>query len=304
MPETGERHVHLGLVVVSYGSAALIESNFTESTSAEGLLSVAVVDNFSTQAERRACADLCRRRGWLLLGQPNLGYGAGANLGLKALDEAGCVAMIVANPDLRMSADAMARLGQLALAHPAGLIGPRILGPTGRTWGGLGVISLAEGRLYTRSDQGGVGPSWLSGACLAASAQFWRRSGGFDDRYFMYWEDVDLSFRAQQLGGACFLAEDVTVSHDVGGTQGGDKSSLYYYYNARNRLEFAAANLDRSLGTSWVRSSGGELRRILSRGRSRSSLARIARGLMPALAGTISGVWSVGKARRRQGRHD
>ena len=43
--------------------------------------------------------------------------------------------------------------------------------------------------------------------------------GGFDDEYFLYWEDVDLSYRCTRAGGALLVRQDLEVLHDVGGTQ-------------------------------------------------------------------------------------
>jgi GT2 family glycosyltransferase len=45
---------------------------------------------------------------------------------------------------------------------------------------------------------------------------WWTRLGGFDERYFMYGEDVDLSMRARAAGGRVLITPDATVSHVVG----------------------------------------------------------------------------------------
>jgi len=87
-------------------------------------------------------------------------------------------------------------------------------------------------------------PPWLSGACFAMHRDLWTTVAGFDDDYFLYWEDVDLSYRVVKAGGRLAVRQDLVAVHDVGGTQHDvtqrAKSSTYYYYSCRNRLVFAA----------------------------------------------------------------
>ena len=275
-----ERRINLpvGVVVVNYASSELIAHNFAD------LARVVVVDNFSTAAERKACAELCAARGWQLVTGPNIGFGEGFNAGLACLDD--CDVVISANPDLSLSSAQADALAAAAREHPSDLVAPSIVGPSGRPWGGLGTISLTEGRLYTKEPADG--PRWLSGACLAATGALWRRLGGFAPGYFMYWEDVDLSYRVQQLGGACRVLAQPQVRHDVGGTQGG-KAGLYYFYNARNRLVFAARNRPASERWRWLRGSVAELRRIVSRGAEPTLWRKLTRAALPALRGTLVG---------------
>ncbi len=270
----------VGVVVVNYASSQLIARNFA-GLSGHPLV---IVDNFSSDAERDACLRLAADHGWFCEVGPNVGYGEGANRGLRRLAEAGCETLIVANPDLELGVDQVAALAAAAAAHPDDLIGPMLVNPDGSGWGGLGSIALDEGRIYSRGEP--RPPYWLSGACVAASTALWQRLGGFAEGYFMYWEDVDLSYRVQQLGGTCRQLGDLRVRHDVGGTQGG-KSALYSYYNTRNRLVFAAKNLTADQQRLWRRTSWAELRRVVSRQPNRR--AKLTRGLWPALRGTLAG---------------
>jgi N-acetylglucosaminyl-diphospho-decaprenol L-rhamnosyltransferase len=287
-----------GVVIVNYRSHALIERNHAP-LRASGV-HVVVVDNYSDDAERAACADLCARQGWEFVPNANTGFGEGVNLGMSRLILAGCNALVTANPDLQLSPEQLFALAGRSLAEPAALVAPQIVTPLGRPWGRLGVISITEGRLYTHGDHPGS-PRWLSGACLAVSASLWRDLGGFAPGYFMYWEDVDLSFRAQQAGGSLVLAEDIRVEHDAGGTQGGStaKSWLFTYYNCRNRLVFAERNLTGRQQLVWVLTSGAELRRAIGRANLPDLGSRLTRALPPALLGTVAGLGILVAARIR-----
>ncbi len=86
---------------------------------------------------------------------------------------------------------------------------------------------------------------WVSGACFAISARAVAPVGGFDEDYFLYWEDVDFSRRVRAAGGSVrVILDTASAVHDEGGTHddrpaGRAKSETYYYYNIRNRLLFA-----------------------------------------------------------------
>lgn len=76
-------------------------------------------------------------------------------------------------------------------------------------------------------------------AACAAAALYDRETfvalGGFDDRYFCYFEDVDYCFRLQLIGGAVVLAPEAIVRH-VGSTSLGRRSYSAMYYGTRNRI--------------------------------------------------------------------
>ena len=74
------------------------------------------------------------------------------------------------------------------------------------------------------------------GACGAAfmvSRAFFDRLGGFDDRFFMVYEDVDLSYRARLAGGRCFYVADAVVRHAGSGTLG-VASDVAVFHGQRN----------------------------------------------------------------------
>jgi GT2 family glycosyltransferase len=102
------------------------------------------------------------------------------------------------------------------------------------------------------------------GACGAAFAirrEVFAALGGFDESFFMVYEDVDLSYRARLLGHRCWFAADAVVRHKVSGTLG-RQSPMAVYYGQRN-LEWAwlkntpASLLLRSLASHLIYSSAG-----------------------------------------------
>lgn len=281
------------VVVVNYGSATLLAENLTALTrAADGLLTV-VVDSFSTAAEREAVVALCEREGWLaVLPADNPGFGAGMNAGVARAAEAGAKRVLLLNPDAVIASDAARALFDTVVAAPSTLVAPRILRPDGSVWSSGSDVSLVDGRM-TSARRRPQPPSrraqpWLSGACLCLSLDLWERVGGFADGYFLYWEDVDLSFRVRRAGGALTVREDVSATHAEGGTQqsGAEtaataKSEGYYYFNIRNRMLFAALNLGDDDLRAWLRASPRVAWEILLQGGRRQFL----RSLAPLRAG-------------------
>jgi GT2 family glycosyltransferase len=170
---------------------------------------------------------------------------------------------VLLNPDAVADADALVALHRASSSEPLTMSAPTVLRPDGSVWSAGSDLYLDDGRIRSRRRRqpGARVEEWLSGACLVLSDELWQRCGGFDDDYFLYWEDVDLSRRVVSAGGALRLLDDVTVVHAEGGTQtaggadrsGQAKSAGYYRYNIRNRLLFAAKHLGDTDLRRWRR---------------------------------------------------
>ncbi|ROR80758.1 Glycosyltransferase, GT2 family [Plantibacter flavus] len=274
------------VIVVNYGSSALLAANLTKLTrSATGLVTV-VVDNLSTPDERERLHVLAAAEGWYLVEPPtNLGFGAGVNAGIELAIESGASRFIMLNPDAELLPDAAARLLAACATSPT-LVAPRILRPDGSVWSNGSDLYLDDGRIRSRRRRLVGVPAdriepWLTGACLAIGSKLWQDIGGFSDEYFLYWEDVDLSHQVVAAGGELLVLDDVTAVHAEGGTQavghtesGQAKSDTYYYYNIRNRLVFAALRLDQQDEALWQRHTLAVAREILLQGGRRQFLTR------------------------------
>ncbi|GAB3299693.1 hypothetical protein GCM10027451_01350 [Geodermatophilus aquaeductus] len=286
----------LGLVVVNYGSSALLRRNLAAAAALGPHVRVVVVDNHSTDAERAAVTALAAERGWDLVALPdNRGFGAASNAGFARARELGCAVLCCLNPDASATPEVLEELRLASLADPLAVIAPRIVDSSGATVFAGSTLGLRDGRTGARhSPTRSRGPveDWLTGACLVLSAEMADRLGGYDEGYFLYWEDVDLSHRALAAGGSLVVRTDLVAVHDEGGTQGereGDaKSDLYYRYNCRNRLVFAARNLSRRQLLGWLLRTPRVSWEILLRG-GRRQLVHSPRPLLAAVRGSLEG---------------
>ncbi len=289
----------VAVVVVNYGSTALIRRNLHPLAGAADCR-VVVVDNYSDDTERDQVEQLCREHGWTpVLLETNTGFGGGVNAGLDRAAELGADSYILLNPDAVIDLVTVRRLADHVGRHPVDLVTPRIIRPDGTTWTEGFAVDLHTGRMRSRPGLRDLRPTeapWLTGACLAFSAELLERVGGMPDGYFLYWEDVDFSMRVLAAGGSLVVRDDLTVVHDEGGTQREDSrpavrklSDRYYFYNCRNRLVFAARFLDRRGLRAWITATPRQSWLILLRG-GRRQLLRSPRPLAAAVGGSVAGL--------------
>jgi hypothetical protein len=177
-------------------------------------------------------------RARLLRNEENVGFARGMNQGLTATTGA---LVLVMNPDCRLVPGSIRALSEELERFPrCAIAGPRILNPDGSVQGSArgdpdmltGLFgrstmlrrlfpSLAVSRRNVIAAEGQSGDSsmsvdWLSGACMLARREALNRVHGFDERYFLYWEDADLCRRLRAHGYEVRYVPAATATHDVG----------------------------------------------------------------------------------------
>lgn len=279
------------VIVVNFGSSDLLAENLDSLPVNDGL-QVVVVDNLTGTAEQARIVELAAANHWRsLLVDHNSGFGAGVNAGIRLAVAHGCTRFLVVNPDAVVPEAAVRELLAASARDAQGLISPRIVDGGGAVWFDGACLDLGDGRTG-RSGAFANGVEWVSGACFAATTEMWDRVGGFDEEFFLYWEDVDLSWRWTRCGGSLSVLGETTVRHDVGGTQNGvagAKSSTYVHFNCRNRLLFAGRHLDRVSVRAWRRSSLRYAWEVVRRGGGKRGLLRRPSLIWAAITGTIAG---------------
>ena len=273
----------LAIVVVNYGSSALLERNLVDAAREMPNAAVYVVDNRSTVEESRIIGELAAREGWVaLLQEGNLGFGPGVNRGVEAARADGRSRFLLINPDASIDAAATHLLLEAVDGDEKVVAAPLVVDGAGRVWSAGHVLDLDDGathgRAWAEKHPDARVRRWLTGAALMINEAAWASVGGFDEDYFLYWEDVDFSLRIEDAGGRLVLVEQARAVHDEGGTQGiGDpemhaKSPLYYYYNIRNRMLLAQKLLDAETVRRWDASARRAAREVLLRGGRRQLL--------------------------------
>jgi N-acetylglucosaminyl-diphospho-decaprenol L-rhamnosyltransferase len=175
----------------------------------------------------------------------NLGYGSAVNRAVaECLPPAAESAefFIVANPDVQWGPGSIDALIEAAQRWPrAGALGPLIRDPDGSVYPSARHLpSLVRGGMHAvvgplwknnpwtatyrqeREEPSERTVGWLSGACLLLRREAFAAIGGFDERYFMYMEDVDLGDRLGRAGWLNVYVPSAEILHDKGHSTGRD----------------------------------------------------------------------------------
>lgn len=96
-----------------------------------------------------------------------------------------------------------------------------------------GVDEVDKGQ-YQKTEE----TDFATGACMLIKREVLERAGFFDDKYFLYYEDSDLSQRIKRAGYKIIYAPDAIAWHRNAQSGGGSGSPLQDYYISRNRLLF------------------------------------------------------------------
>jgi N-acetylglucosaminyl-diphospho-decaprenol L-rhamnosyltransferase len=222
----------VGIVTVSHNSTAALPA-FLSSAKRAGVPAppVFIADNDSNDIAQ--LRDLARNHDAHLIEVGlNVGYGAGITQAIQAAPK-DLEFFVISNPDVIFAEGAIDELIAAARRNPrAGAVGPRIIDETGAVYPSARALpSLRTGighalfsrvwpsnpwtRRYRNEDapDGERVAGWLSGACLLVRRTAFEEIHGFDEGYFMYFEDVDLGRRMGDAGWVNLYAPSATVTH-------------------------------------------------------------------------------------------
>lgn len=187
----------------------------------------------------------------LLAPEHNLGYCGGVNLGLRTARERGATYALLLNNDCRLPQGFLAPLVECLDNDPsiAG-VAPTVVTPDGRTWSEGGfvrpranlVVLRGQGTEPAPITHGPEACEFLPGACVLYRLDALAAVGDLDERYFMYWEDVDLGARLHARGGKLVWLPWVRVVHAPSGSSGGGRTPLRKFMSAANTVRYLRAH--------------------------------------------------------------
>lgn len=219
---------------------------------------VAVLDNGSADGSAARLADWAEgRSGVVFLASPeNLGFGAGCNRGIDAVLERNPDVrhVLLVNPDAVPAPGMLDALRETAADHPeAGAIGGRVLTGDGRSvWyenGRYRPLTLGRSHVPAPAGETDFDTEFITGALMLVDAGLLRDGLRFDERFFLYVEDLDFCREIRARGRTLRVNVRATATHDEGASQAGeaaDRAGLrrrQLYYLTRNKVLFARKRL-------------------------------------------------------------
>jgi hypothetical protein len=195
--------------------------------------------------------------------QDNIGFGRACNIGVAASKGS---FIFFLNPDAVAPVQAIRVLIGFFEKHPrAGIVGGRLVDPSGLPLQSIGdrptfvrlvlekpiewvaqrinpfgMLRRALGRYFAkfRMPSGAEPVPWVSGAALCCRRQAWDETGGFDEKFFLYYEDVDLCLRAAKVGWEVWHVPEAVISHQSGASFAGNLKHQKHIYYANQRYFF------------------------------------------------------------------
>ncbi len=194
----------------------------------------------------------------------NLGFTGGNNLGIHyAVERNNSQFIFLLNNDTTIHKYALRNMLQtLESQTEVGIICPKIYFSAGKEFHSKSYLASERGKVFWYAggtvdwqhlvafhrgvdevDRGqfdeNATTDFATGCAMLIRREVLEKIGFLDKRYFMYFEDVDLSLRAQKAGYTIALCPTAIVWHDNAGSSGGSGSSLHVYYQERNRYLLA-----------------------------------------------------------------
>jgi hypothetical protein len=226
-------------------------------------LFVLVVDNGSVDGSVKLFQKIKFKNGGLEIieNKENLGFAGGNNRGIRHAIKQGADYILILNNDIVVDKNIIVEfLKTVSQKKKAGLVSPKIyfykgfefhkkrysrkeLGKVIWSVGGQidwknvystnrGVDEVDKGQFNLEREI-----DFATGACVFCSAEALREVGYFDEKYFLYLEDVDLSLRMRKAGWRILYTPQGSVWHKVSQSSG-IGSELNDYFTTRNRLYF------------------------------------------------------------------
>lgn len=178
----------------------------------------------------------------LIASEQNIGYAAGNN---RAALTAHGEYLLFLNPDTLVSQSAIHQLLACMDDNPRiGACSPQLLLPDGSpqpyAFGGDPTPGYLFRRGWNRLMHGAplhdwsisepTAVDWVSGAAMLVRQQAWRQTGGFDEDYFMYFEDNDLCLRMRQQGWRVLYQPQIAITH-LGGSSSIQNDAIDSFYH-------------------------------------------------------------------------
>ena len=241
-------------VIVDFHAGDALD-HCVDSLHANGVTDIVVVENGE---EGSTLPSLSGQHVVLVVPKLNLGMGRGVNRGVAAAPKR--TYLLVSNPDVVVHAGAVAALvGYLDEHASVGIVGPQIMRPDGTIYpsqrvfpnfwlAGLHALlaplwpNNPATRRY-RSPRGDGTVDWVSGAFFLVRRDVFEAVGGFDERYFMFAEDMALCWQIREHGYAVAATSDASVTHIEGVSRArAPREMLIAHHRSALRFEWQTAS--------------------------------------------------------------
>lgn len=211
-------------------------------------IEVIVVDNDSRDGSPELLREEFGDKITLIMAGENLGFSGANNIGIKKALEDGCDYIVLLNNDTLIDKDLISNMLKASKEENNAVISPKIYYYDNKDiiWSAGADMKWKKGvtaqRGINKNDDGSYNKreevEFGTGCCLLIPSEVIKKVGYLQDDYFLYYEDTDYCMRIREKGFKIVYEPTAVLYHKESASTGGSLSSLYIYYNTRNRLLF------------------------------------------------------------------
>jgi len=207
------------LSVVSHGHTHHV-LNLLADLKASGAESVEVILTLNSPDDAPHADAIPAEKGRIVRNSSPKGFGANHN---AAFQRARGRYFCVCNPDIRLHHNPFPQLVSAVAENRFGIVGPRVVDPHGETQNSHRRVPTPARMLRRVLGRADYNPNpsipqevdWIAGMFMLFRREVYEGLGGFDERYFLYYEDVDICCRARLAGWRVRMEPRATVVHEA-----------------------------------------------------------------------------------------
>lgn len=260
---------NVGIVILHYGNRGntreCIQSILTNLSKEINAYIIVVINPQKTERDKKKFSLILKEKFqkiYIIENDENIGFPKAVNLGIKKALEFSCPYVVLINNDTVLSPNLISELITCAKENlKVGLISPKIYFAKGYEyhkerykenengkviWYAGGIIDWNNIHAHHRGvDEVDAGQYnkicetfFATGCCMLIKKEVIEKIGFLDEKYFLYFEDVDYSHRAKKGGFQVIYCPKAYLWHKNAASSGKPGSDLHLYYQTRNRLYF------------------------------------------------------------------
>ncbi|MFH0992616.1 MAG: glycosyltransferase family 2 protein [bacterium] len=240
----------ISVIIVSFNSSSVLKRCLDALTAQEGDpldLEIIVVDNHSVDSSRTVAQSFSPKLK-LIANEENHGFAKACNQGARA---ATGEYILFLNPDVELQQETVAGLVKALISEEASIAAPALrdaggkISPTIYKIPNLWLLVLKTILPYSgylplithRSDYQCTAPS-VTAACMLIRRTDFAALSGFDERFFLYFEDIDLCYRASQAGLTILFVPSAVATHTTGHSSWQDMATFFLNFARSEQLFF------------------------------------------------------------------
>lgn len=202
---------------------------------------IILIDNDSSESDfmkLKNCEDIARSNKvefHLIRNPSNLGYAGGNNVGFDYLKNENLAGdILILNPDVTLQPNTLAVMSKVINQEGIAGVMVRTLAEGGKLMYDYFSLTGFVQKWHLAKNNSTVETDYLAGSCMLLKRKLIDRVGLFNESYFLYWEEVDLSFRLKNLGFRLLSTNETFIVRSD--NELGRKSNSVYYLTRNSFL--------------------------------------------------------------------